>query len=373
MVQKKPNVLQFISPAGMYGAEMWILALAKNLKKMNMECHLAVSHESESQNLELYSRYQDLGLPAYKLKMKGRFDPAIIVKLVGLIKEKKIDIIHTHGYKSDILGLMAARLAGIRAVATPHGFENVKDFKLQLFIKAGCTALKYFDAVVPLSDALFSDMKKIGVPKKKIQLIQNGVDLDEVYTAAGRPCLNADILENSFKKIGYVGQMASRKNITDLIRAFDLLYEEQKEVQLILIGDGPMEKDLQTMAAGLPSSKQIVFLGYRKDRLELLRKINIFAMTSSLEGIPRCMMEAMAMGVPATAFHIPGVDKLIIDKKTGLSAAFGDVKGLAECWKKLLSDGTFSAQIGMNGKEHMVKHFSGYRMAYEYFDLYKKL
>lgn len=179
---RKINVLQFICPAGFYGAEMWILALAKNLDPISVNCQLAITRESEGQNIEIYNRFQSLGFDAQQIKMRGRFDPRVIYKLSRLINEEKIDIIHTHGYKSDILGLAAAKLAGIKAIATPHGFENSKDIKLQLFIRLGCLALKSFDRVAPLSKELHSDMIRIKVKPGKIILIKNGVDLKEIET-----------------------------------------------------------------------------------------------------------------------------------------------------------------------------------------------
>lgn len=357
----------------MYGAEMWILALAKNLKKLGLDCHLAVTRESESQTRELFLRYQNLGLPAYAIKMKGRFDPSVVYKLTRLIKEKKISIIHTHGYKSDIIGLAAARIAGIKALATPHGFENSKNFKLQLFIRAGCFSLRFFDAIAPLSDELFSDMEKIKIQNDKIKLIQNGVDLDEINDALEKPLLNEVKPDCSMMKIGYVGQLAFRKNIRDLILCFDLLYKSIKNIQLVLIGDGPLKNELEQMARTLPSSEQIHFLGYRKDRLEILKELDVFCMTSSLEGIPRCMMEAMAMGKAVAAYDIPGVDKLIINEKTGLSTDFGNIRGLKNCLERLIVDKDFSKQMAVNGKEHVINYFSASRMAGEYMDLYKKL
>ena len=101
--------------------------------------------------------------------LKGRFDPMIIMRLSRLIRQNKIDIIHTHGYKSDILGLLAARITGIKAVSTPHGFENAPDLKLQTFIRLGCAALKRFDYVAPLSEELKSDMLRIKVNRSKIR------------------------------------------------------------------------------------------------------------------------------------------------------------------------------------------------------------
>lgn len=369
---KKLNVLQFICPAGFYGAEMWILALAKNLAPDRINCQLAITSESAGQNIEIFHRFKALGLPAHQIPMKGRFDPRCIMKLVSLIKREHIQVIHTHGYKSDILGMCAARLAGIKIVATPHGFENVKDFKLQLFIRLGCIALRHCDRVAPLSDELLADVERIKVPPRRIRLIVNGVDLDETHSALADP--SPPLFDNmAGKKIGYVGQIAHRKNVGDLIKTFDLFYKDHPDARLFLIGDGPMRPDLESYAASLPSAANIVFLGYRKDRLKVVRELDLFCMTSSLEGIPRCMMEAMSMGIPVAAFNISGVDKLIIHNKTGMMADFGDVNGLKQCWEQILFDQRHARKIAENGKKHILENFSAARMASEYIGLFQEL
>lgn len=148
------NVLQFICPTAFYGAERWILALAKNLKNDEINCSLAVTVESDSKDLEISTYFKALNKPLFEIPMGGRFDVSVISKLCQLIKTENIDIIHTHGYKSDILGLIAARFSGIKAVSTPHGFENADDWKLKAYIGLGNQFLKGFDKVVPLSKQL---------------------------------------------------------------------------------------------------------------------------------------------------------------------------------------------------------------------------
>jgi glycosyltransferase involved in cell wall biosynthesis len=369
---KKIKVLQFICPAGFYGAEMWILALAKNLDRNLVDCQLAVTYEPESQDIEISKRFLSLGLGFHQIKACNRYDPMVILKLFNSIKSEKIDIIHTHGYKSDIIGLMAARLAGIKAVATPHGFENARDLKLRLYIRMGCFFLKYFDKVAPLSDKLQSDMVRFKVGRNKIQMIQNGVDLNEVYIEKEKKpeymCFN-----KSEKKIVYVGQMVSRKNVFDLIKAFDLLYEKHKNVRLILIGDGHEKELLEKKAKSLMSFSKIDFLGYRNDRLNIMKECNLFSMASSLEGTPRSMMEAMSMGVPVAAYNIFGVNNLIINGKTGLMVDFGDVVGLSRCWETLLFEDEFAAEIALNAKRYIIDSFSAKKMADEYTRLYQEM
>jgi glycosyltransferase involved in cell wall biosynthesis len=369
---KPINVLQFICPAGFFGAEMWILALAKHLDPKKVNCRLAVTHESAGQNLELYRRFKELGLQADKIGMKGRFDIRGLYGLVNLLKKDRIDIINTHGYKSDIMGLLAAWMTGIKTVATPHGFENAKDFKLQAFIKLGCIALRYFDSVTPVSEELMADMNRIGLTGHKNRLIRNGVDLQEVYSEKSRVSEPVSC-SNYEKKIGYVGQIAYRKNLDAMIDAFDLLYRDHKNVRLLLIGDGKMRNELQSKASKLACADRIEFLGFRNDRLRFVKELDLFCMTSSLEGIPRCMMEAMAMGVPVVAFDIPGVDKLIIHETTGLMAPYGDIAALKKCWERILFNGDLAEKLAENGKKHIEDNFSAKRMAEEYTALYQEM
>jgi glycosyltransferase involved in cell wall biosynthesis len=366
---KKLNILQFICPSGFYGAEIWILALAKNLDPNRIQCHLAVTHESEAQNLELATRYQNLGLESHQLRMRGRFDPTAIISLCQLIRNKKIDVLHTHGYKSDIIGLTAARLMGIKCVATPHGFENAPNRKLQFFIRLGCLALKHFDRVTPLSKDLMLEMQRIGIDRSKIELITNGVDLDEVEAEQREqnPPLYVDFPD---KKISYVGQLAHRKNVADLIKTFDLLHRNHKNVRLFLIGDGPQRPKLHEIARTLPSSEKIHFLGYRKDRLKIVKETSLFAMTSSMEGIPRCMMEAMALGIPVAAYDIPGVSELVTNEETGLLAPHGDVEALERCWERILFDPDLAIRLAANARRNVYERFSAKRMSEEFTTLY---
>ncbi len=369
---KRINVLQFICPSGFYGAEMWVLALSSHLDKKLVNCSLAVTHESQDQNLELFDRFMALGLNAYKIPMLGRFDVRSIPRLVKLIKKQKIDIMHTHGYKSDILGLITGRIAGIKIISTPHGFENAKNFKLQMFIKIGCFALRFYDKIVPLSPDLRQNCLDLKVSPAKIKMIINGVDLTEIEAERSKKHIPF-FSDKKEKIIGYVGQMAYRKNIDAMLSAFDLLYRETQDIRLVLVGDGALRAQLEERAKKLSSYHKIDFLGFRNDRLRIVKEMDIFCMTSSLEGIPRCIMEAMAMGTPVVAFNIPGIDKLVLNGKTGLLADFDDVDGLKENFKQLLDDKLLSTEITRNARTYILEKFSARRMAQEYTGVYEEL
>ena len=232
--------------------------------------------------------------------------------------------------------------------------------------------LKWFDKVLPLSEQLCRDMNDIGVKKQKIVYIQNGADLEEIE---GIRLHDAGPVERSpdKKRIGFIGQMIGRKNLFDLLDIFENLSQKHDNLELILLGDGEQREELEVYAKALSSSPSIEFLGFQHDRLHWLKTFDIFVMTSTLEGIPRCLMEAMAMGIPVAAYDIAGIDQLITHKYTGLLAPLGEKEKLAAHWEKILFDAELANQLSDAARGFVYEHFSGQRMAREYTELFKEV
>lgn len=366
------RVLQFITPAGFYGAERWVIALANNMPRERVICDLAVTQEGEHQDLSVAEYYPRGVGEVHYLPTKGRFDPTVVWKLVRVIREREIHVIHTHGYKSDILGFAAARLAGIRCVSTPHGFPCNAGFKLEMFVRAGTHMLRYFDAVAPLSEELVADMGRFGIPASKTHFIRNGVDLSDIDQVIGTMPEKGTVTRKA-RTIGFIGQMIPRKGLVDLIKAFSQLYESDPNLRLELLGDGSQRAELEQLAASLPCAEAVEFLGFRRDRLERLTGFDAFVMTSSLEGIPRCLMEAMAARVPIVAYNIPGVDQLIEHGKTGLLAPHGDVAELTRQCQTLLANDKLRDDIREAGRHKVESKFSAARMAMDYEHLFSRL
>lgn len=364
------NVLQFITPTGFYGAERWILALNNNLDQDKVRSDLVVTVEKGVQP-EIVAHFNADKCQVFEIKVNSRFSLHTIRSLIALIKQRNIDVIHTHGYKSDILGIIAARISGIKAVSTPHGFGEPADHKLKIFISLGKLALRFFDVVAPLSEQLVEESKAAGVSKDKVQFIRNAVDLKEVEQYRLNKTNHDD--PDRVLRVGYIGQMIPRKKIDHILDIFNRIWLENKNVELKLLGDGNSRVELEAYASTLPSRDVIRFLGFRNDRLELLSQFDLFVMTSSDEGIPRCLMEAIAMEIPVAAYNIPGVDQLVMHNKTGLLAKYGDQKKLQEYWSKLLFDKEYAQKLAIKGRSFVNERYSGQRMASEYTALYQNL
>lgn len=360
------KVLQFICPSGYYGAERWVNALLSVKPSGAIEHHLAITDEPGASD-EVLKR---CGLPEaqqHRIAMTSKFDLRAVSRLVKLIKKYKIDIIHTHGYKSDILGLLAAKWAGIASVCTPHGFENADDWKLKLYMWLGGKAFHGFTRVCPLSpDIMNTVLYDYKVKPERVHLINNGVDLSEVENAL----IDAKKEQTAKFTIGYIGQLISRKNLTATIKAFADFHQAYPSSQLLLIGDGEERVKLEKLVAFYQLNDAVKFLGFRDDRLSFLSKFDCFVMTSSLEGIPRCLMEAMAAKVCVTAFDIPGVDELVEHGVTGLLANNGDIPGLSACWRMLYQQPELKKSLSENGLKFVYEKFSANAMELKYRALY---
>ena len=367
-------VLHLISPTGYYGAERWVVAQSRHLDPSRVEVHIAVTREGNDQSPEILERGSALGLSTHEIHLAHRFDPRAASSVAKLACALNATVLHGHGYKSDFLAVLARRRAEAAVVSTPHGFEKALSPKMRLYLAAGRWALQRADVVVPLSLELENDLRGMGIPPRRIRLIENGVDLQEIETELARPLSAATSLggSGSQRLLVYVGRLTPLKNLDSMIRAFARLCERRDDARLLLVGEGPEAELLEHRAASSAARGRVEFLGYRDDRLSLLRQCDIFCMSSRSEGIPRSMMEAMALGLPAVAFSIPGVDKLLLHEETGLSVKLDDCEAMAAAWDRLLDDEPLRTRMGAAARRHIVERFSAQRMAREYEELYRE-
>jgi glycosyltransferase involved in cell wall biosynthesis len=171
--------------------------------------------------------------------------------------------------------------------------------------------------------------------------------------------------------LGYVGQLIPRKGLRTLIRAVATL--NSPDIELWIIGDGPQRGELERLAVEFGVQRRVRFWGFRTDRIELMRNFDIFVLPSELEGIPRCLMEGMALGVPVVATDIPGCRDLIEPGLTGELFNVGDHEELSRIVAALLADPDRSRKIAAEGRNHVRAHFSATAMSTRYADLYRRL
>lgn len=368
---RRMRVLQLGGPAGMFGAERWILALARHLPAAQVETIIGVIQDAPGQSAPLCTYAERAGLHAVSFDAPGKLSLAAVPQLRALIRARGIDIVHSHGYKTDILGVLATRGLGCRMITTPHGWSVDAGVKLQVYEALDRLAFAAFDAIVPLSDDLAKGLRRLPWAKRRVRIIPNGVDLSEVTESDGIAPELAALRAEGVEIHGYIGQLIARKRIDTLIRAFAQLEGDRR--RLFIVGDGPERGALERLAAGLGQTGRIRFTGFRDDRLDFLRGFDVFVLPSSLEGIPRGVMEAMAAGIPVVASDIEGTRALVRNSETGLLFGVGDHALLATQIDRVMGDRRLRARLSTAGRALVYERYSAARMAADYLRLYREI
>ena len=363
----KIHVLHLIGSTGLYGAERWILALMGALDHNRIQSSLVNLVDNKNETSEVVTAARNRGFRALDFHTGGNYNPLAALRLARWVKGQKVHIIHGHGFKSDMTGLLAARVAGCRAVTTPHGWSLEKNRKLELYERLDRGLFRFMDAVCPLSQALKKDIENCA-PPAALRLILNGVDVEEVQAAS--PPLR---LRSGAFVIGYMGRLVELKDLNTLLAAIRHLCDRQLKIHLVIIGDGPEKADLFHMAARLGITERVNFLGFRADPLPILKTFDVFVLPSLTEGIPRCIMEAMAAGIPVIVSDIPGNRALVSHGETGLLFLPGNSSDLAEKIEAVMNDPVKAMAMAASGQKKIEDNYSSRKMGREYTKLYDEL
>ncbi len=365
---KKIRVLQLGSPTGLYGAERWILALIKHLDPERVESIVTVIKDAPGLKAPLCREAERLGFRSHCIEAYGKLNFSAAKQLRDLIEKEDINILHSHGYKTDLIGLLSTLGTRCRIVSTPHGWSKQADFKLMCYEMLDRCAFPFFDSVIPLSDELFERLRSIPWLNDKLHLIRNGVDTSEIESVKEVANELKEFRNAGNLIIGYIGQLIPRKGLDILLDAVSRLKFENW--RLAIIGEGESRLPLESQAKDLKICDKVCFFGFREDRIAFLRGFDLFVLPSRLEGIPRCLMEAMVAGIAVVASDIPGCRDLITHGQTGLLFPVDDEGILADRIEIIASNEKIRDGLIRRGRELINSQFSAGRMASEYARLY---
>jgi glycosyltransferase involved in cell wall biosynthesis len=359
------------SSTGLYGAERWILALGKHLSPARIESVIGVIKDTPGSVPALCVEASRLGISTHVFESHGKLSLRAIGQLRRFVHDHQIDILHTHGYKTDVIGFLALRGTKCRIVSTPHGWSANAGAKVQMYEALDRLVFRFCDAVVPLSSDLYEGLLRIPGLRRKLRLIRNGVDLSEVDSVTQKsPELQAWKSQGSVI-LGYIGQLIPRKGLDTLLHAFGRLDMPGK--RLCIVGEGPQRLELERLADRIGEKERVHFFGFRDDRIALMKCFDVFVLPSRLEGIPRCVLEAMAARVPVVASDIPGCRDLVEDNVTGMLFPVDDPAGLATKLRVLLANDGLRSSVADAAHRLVRKEYSAETMAEKYTELYAEL
>ena len=293
-------------------------------------------------------------------------------KFVYCVKKmiRNFDVIHLHGYRTfqNIIVHHYAKRNNIPYVFQAHGtlprvipWRRLKWFYDTIF---GYQLLRDASKVIALSRVEAEQYRSMGVPKDKIAIIPNGIDLSEYAELPPKGVFKKKFnIPEDKKIILYLGRIHITKGIDFLVRAYAYLINEMHFKDAVLVIAGPDDgylKEVRELTDRLGVSKRVLFTGplYGRDKLEAYVDSEFYVLPSRYETFPMTILEAYACGKPVIASNIGGLRELVDDGKTGLLIDVGDVDQLAKAILSLLNNEMDIEEMGSIGRQYVKSNFS---------------
>lgn len=265
-------------------------------------------------------------------RKQGRtFNLSILCKLVRILKEQKVDIIHCSSHECTVYGTLAAMIARTPVVlAHVRGLGRSRRLRRKLI---NLLLFRRINKLIPVAHKVKEDVLKNNwfLSADKLLVLENSVDYErfaEVAILKEDAKQMLDLPKDAFV-YGTVGRLAPTKGLSYLIEAFAKVKQQMPSAQLIVVGEGRLRNELEQQAAGTSCADSIHFLGHRKNIPELLRAMDVFVLSSIAEGMPKAILEAMAAGIPCISTNVGGIPEIVTSRDVGLLVPARKVAALA--------------------------------------------
>jgi len=305
-------------------------------------------------------------LPSSTRAMSLRKDVRAASELWRILRRERFDVLHTHNPKTGLYGRVLGRLAGVPVVVhTTHGLYASSDDRWRkrlLVYGLEAVASRFSDAelVQNPEDLALMDRLRI-VPRRKAQLLGNGIDLrrfdPDSVTPARREAIRSGLgIGPGQMVVGTVGRLVREKGFEDLFAALPHFGEH---VTLIMAGPDDDDKADSVSAESIGRAKAlgVRFLGMRTDIDAVYAAMDIFVLASHREGFPRAAMEAAAMGLPIVATDIRGCREIVRHEESGLLVPVRDPPAIASAVRRLADDADLRRTMGAAARRRALDRF----------------
>jgi sugar transferase (PEP-CTERM/EpsH1 system associated) len=318
----------------------------------------------------------------YELHKKEGHDSDFYKRLRQLFKELRPDVVHSRNLAALETQLLTLGISGVKRVHGEHGREigdlDGSNWKYLLIRKF----MRFFvhEYVAVSKDIALWLVERVGVSKKRVTQIYNGVDHARFRPGTVKPlALLPERLRghDGILVVGTVGRLTPVKDQQLLLLALARLREVRADVfhgaRFILVGDGPLRDSLEKQARELGLEDSLWFAGDRADVPELLQLMDVFVLPSLGEGISNTILEAMSSGLPVVATAVGGNLELVEPQERGALVPSGDVAALAEEIAALLGNEAEREKQGENARRWVNENFDWDRTVRMYLDVYARV
>ena len=313
------------------------------------------------------------GIPVRSLGAYGL--PGAFTRLAGILRRESFDVVNAYGFKSTFVTRFLVRAFAPRAVFVSgvrglhmSELERLDSPKSRLVLHLERLTARLVDIYDANSMGAVELLAKIGVDRRRLRYIPNGVDVERWKPGPARG-------RRSVPLVLSVARFVPRKRHQDLLCAVARLRDGGVLLRLELIGDGPTLPDMRRLARELGLDEVVRFAGARDQEQvrEAMRRADVFCLTSRWEGMAGSVMEAMACGLPVVGTQVNGIADLVEYGSTGYLVPPERPDLLAASLRRLLMDPEEAAILGAAGRNRICTQFSVERMVTAKEELYMEL
>jgi len=332
------------------------------------------SFEDDSAPSPLLARAREMGLPSLEIR-SGHFNPLAAWKLAALLRQHRISILCTHGYKANILGWVARRLCAGPQIAFARGW-TAETWKVRLYESCDRMLLARLDWVACVSRPLAEFLQNSRRGRRPPMVIPNAAPYlsQPASLPADRRSLKRDLLlpENAFV-VGAVGRLSAEKGHRYLLESVPTLLRQIPHLKVIVLGEGRERANLERHAKDLGIEDAVIFKGFQSDVRPWIQAVDVVVNPSLTEGMPNVILEAMALGTPVVASAVGGVPDLIRNGETGLLIPSADSAALAENVLRVERDHALALRLAEAAQAWLRSHFSPGHQQQQLFELYENV
>lgn len=373
------RLFSVIAASGAGGAEQVFATLLQGLDPARFE--VVVACHGRGSMAETYARHAARVTSLDLVSLR----PGTVRRLADLMRESRCDLVHTHLWTADVLGGLAARLAGVRrrvsSVAGAYflpvdvtGLRRVRRLGMSRLFR---TIYRGCDRVIAPSRYVADDLLRrpgVRVPEASLRLIENGVDVDDPERVTRRGTAGtASRWGEGRPRVAVVANFFPIKGHRYLLEAVPAVLAAFPEARFVLAGDGDTRAAMMTLADELGVAARVTFTGEIPDTLDLMRASDLVVLPSLSEGLPITLVEALALGRPVVATRVGGIPEVAEDQVTARLVPPGDTPALADAMCALLRDPVLAQQLGAAGRVVATERFSAERMVRDTENLYLEL
>lgn len=351
------KVLHLSAPTSLAGAERVILNYLENRDRGAFSVHIA----SLLNHCRLDNSFTDvlaeMDLVCFKIPIGNTGLLWQIREVARIIRENGIDILHTHGYRADITGFIASRMAGIPVVATVHGWTPIS-LKLSCYEKLDRFFLKRFNTIHCVSRQLYDEFKRIVSDGQRLAYLPNAVPSLKMpikQRVVARKHLN---FPEEGIAILSVGRLSPEKGLDLLLEAFAVLCRNDDNICLVIVGDGPLKEALTSQVRQLGIESRVIFTGFLRNVDDWYAAADLFVLSSHTEGLPMVLLEAMATGLPVVTTAVGGIPDIICNGENGMLVPAGDVGAIVSAIGMSIKDTALRGRLSANARKTVETSFS---------------